>query len=198
MLINVFKKERVFSYTRLFFVFMGMIALLGIGMGVYMAQQAGQLQKNKTQSEEFFQTKDISKLKFHQVQSEYRKLYGNPTSTAVLKEQRQYVDTYLSADGTKAITLLYTMQTDETAEPRLEGYLITGYQESKREADAEVLKRALDQPVNTLLKEVGAGVKMDYDSEKGQTTLIYVINGVKYKVEIDQKAEKIIAVNPLK
>lgn len=177
MLTKVFKKEGMFSYIRLFFVLIIFVILVALAFGGYVSTQKEQAVQNQQVSDSFFEQHPPRLLQYKQTRDTYIKAYGKSAKSDINKEKQQVIDTYISKDGGKGISITYHGN-DNLDEAYLIGYVIIGQDEHK--------------DMRALLATKGE-TRLDVLSRFGQgSAFVTLENETKFELSFNDQMNKVI------
>lgn len=191
MLTNFFKKDRAFSYARLFFILGICLLFVVASFGIYTVSRMQTVKHNQQASSDFFQKHQTIFLQYNNKRSEYLERYGKPTSTAVDTNNKVVVDTYLSKDASKGITIRYQMINDVQNDSLLVGYLINGEVLLDSAEQISFLKDAKGKQLSEIQKQCGVGKVLIESDDEQIYTITYTTNDDFIKLKIDKKLNQV-------
>lgn len=187
---NFFKKDRAFSYARLFFLIGTVLVLTAVGFGAYVAASMQTVSQHQTASQDFFEQHKVDILQYNNKRKQYIEAYGKPKTSVASTENKMLVDTYLSVDGTKGITIHYKMESDEKDDSVLVGYLITGERIVQAEDQIAFLKSAKGQTLSDLQKKCGMAKALSEDKDETLYEVTYMTQDEIIVLKIDKQTSK--------
>lgn len=192
---KLFQTKGAFAYKRLFFILITIVACIGISFGCYTIYQYNVTQEKVSNSKAFFEQHDTKALQYKTMRTVYLQTYGTPTKSVNSAEKKQITDTYLSADGSMGITIMYRYDGDEK-DAFLSGYLVVGKQVAYQKD--QIINRK-GQLLSTITSQIGSGELFSESAENEfeicfqDVTQTYLLKGnrdTKIITDIQIKTEK--------
>lgn len=154
MWIKLFQNQGAFLYKRFFFILIISVCSIAVAFGGYVVYQQQVVEQNIMDSISFFEQYKTDILQYKEKRRFYLEKYGQPTKSEEDKKNNQMIDTYLSKDGSKGITLMYRVDEDNKDEAYIIGYLVIGQQ---KQYDTSQLKNVTGQTLQQVIAQFGSG-----------------------------------------
>lgn len=186
MWIKYLKKGSTFAYKRLFFILLISVVLIGVVFTGYVMHKSQLAFENKQASQNFFTTHQPRQLAYKQKRSFYLKEYGKATREYKNDEKQQRVDTYLSQDGSKGITITYQVVNNSDDDAYIIGYIIVG---NEMKVTKQQIEDSKGKPLSEIIKVLGSGEIFTEIENTGYFEVVFRSDDAFYVLKGDKTTE---------